>query len=355
MRPIFLVAAFAALPILSSGEASSQQKVDVSAIVEELAEAAAFVKARTALADAPKIEVPNSGRLVISQRILSADVLNIGAGAELLLDAEEGNEMLDFFVVARRLIVPTGAEGAKIGWVGGGAPTAPAGMGRAANGKNGTGAGQDGGAGNAGQLGKPGLPGAAAPRLTLVVLEIEGDSLQIDLGGGDGGLGGVGQAGGHGGNGAQGTSARTAWIEGFGIKTAAGCAAGPGRGGRGGDAGAGGQGGDGGDGGTGGIFRFVGPSEVADAFFETGEIDVNPGAPGAGGFGGEAGRPGRGGPEGSLATACGSAGRQGSDGRPASGGGTGRDGQEAKAGTVNRIDLDADRLMQAFGFGADDG
>ena len=48
-------------------------------------------------------------------------------------------------------------------------------------------------------------------------------------------------------------------------------------------------------------------------------------------------------------------GGRGATDRPASGGGTGRDGQEAKAGTVNRIDLDADRLMQAFGFGADDG
>ena len=90
MRIIFLVAAFAALPILSSGEASSQQKVDVSAIVEELAEAAAFVKARTALADAPKIEVPNSGRLVISQRILSADVLNIRGGSETSVGCRRG-------------------------------------------------------------------------------------------------------------------------------------------------------------------------------------------------------------------------------------------------------------------------
>ena len=67
-----------------------------------------------------------------------------------------------------------------------------------------------------------------------MVLEIKGDSLQIDLGGGDGGLGGVGvRLVATGGTGAQGTSARTAWIEGFGIKTAAGCAAGPGRGGSG--------------------------------------------------------------------------------------------------------------------------
>jgi len=355
MRPIVLFAAPLLLSILVSGEASSQQKIDVGAIVEELAEAAAFVKARTALVDAPSFEVPNGGRLVVSQRVFSADLLEIGAGAELLLDVSTASEGRDFFVVARRLVVPTGAEGAKIGWVDSDGPTAPTAVGRAANGRNGTGAGQDGGAGTAGQIGKSGQSGSGAPHLTLVVLEMEGDSLRIDLGGGDGSPGGVGQAGGHGGNGARGTPARTAWVKFLGGKTAAGCAAGPGRGGRGGNAGAGGPGGVGGKGGKGGVFRLVGPSEVAEAFFESGEIDVSPGAPGAGGAGGEAGRPGQGGSEGKLASHCGSAGRQGSSGSPASTGRPGSGGLEVGEGTVGRIDIDPGRLVRAFGFGADDG
>ncbi|MCP4070537.1 MAG: hypothetical protein GY742_02195 [Hyphomicrobiales bacterium] len=343
------------LALLLAGEVASQQRLEVDAIVEELAEVAAFVNARSALTQAPNVEVPNNGRLVIRQRIFSADVLSLGAGSELMLDTSQVKGEAEFFVVARKLIVPTGANLAKIGWVGDGSPSLPPALGRAANGTNGKGAGQDGNPGLAGRQGKLGFAGVTAPRLTIIVLEIVGDAIQVDLSGGNGGQGGMGQAGGHGGNGARGNSARTAWVKfPFGGKTAAGCAAGPGRGGRGGNAGPGGQGGIGGNAGTGGTFRFVGPAEVAEIFFETGEILVSPGKYGAGGEGGEAGRPGQGGQEGRLSSHCGSAGRQGSPGSNAPGGQVGPNGQEASEGTVSRIDLDAKRLVRAFGFGADD-
>lgn len=351
MRYLFLAAALA---FFLPGELASQERLEVDTVVEELAEVAAFVNARSALTQPQKVEVPNNGSLVIRQRILSADVLVLGAGSELKLDTSQTNGDAEFFVVVRQLKLPGGGNVARIGWVGVGPPAVPSGLKRAANGANGKAAGQDGNPGRSGQQGKPGLAGAKAPRLTLIVLEIVGDGLHIDLSGGDGGQGGVGQAGGHGGNGARGNSARTAWVKfPFGGKTAAGCAAGPGRGGKGGNAGAGGQGGIGGNAGTGGTFRFVGPMEVADAFFERGEIFVDPGKPGVGGEGGEAGRPGQGGPEGQLASHCGSAGRQGNPGGGAPPGQPGPSGQAANDGSVNRIDLEASRLVRAFGFGVD--
>ncbi len=351
MRYIFIAAILALLP---PTELASQERLEVDVIVEELAEVAAFVNARSALSDPPEIVVPNDGSLVIGQRILSADVLSLGSGSEIILDTSQTKGEADFFVVARKLILPTGAKVAKIGWVGDRSQAVPRVLKRAANGADGKAAGQGGSAGRPGQQGKPGAAGAKAPRLTLIVLEIVGEGILIDLSGANGGQGGVGQAGGHGGNGARGNSARTAWVKlPFGGKTIAGCAAGPGRGGRGGNAGPGGQGGIGGHAGSGGIFRFVGQSEVADSFFESGQIVVSPGAPGTGGEGGEAGQPGRGGPEGKLASACGSAGRQGSPGGNASRGQKGPIGQEASEGVVNRIDLDERRLVRAFGFGVD--
>lgn len=351
MRHIIFIAILA---LFLPTDSTSQEQIELDVIVEELAEVAAFVNARSALVEAPEILVPSDGILVIGQRILSADVLVLGSGSELVLDTNQNKGERDFYVVARKLVLPTSEQVARISWVGDRSQTLPGVFKRAANGENGKAAGQDGSAGQPGQQGMAGAAGEKAPKLTLIVLEIVGEGILIDLSGADGGQGGVGQAGGHGGNGAIGNSARTAWVKlPFGAKTSLGCAAGPGHGGRGGDAGPGGQGGTGGNAGAGGTFRFVGKPEVADRFFEIDRIVVSPGNPGNGGEGGEPGQPGIGGAEGPLASGCGSAGRQGSPGGTALGGQIGPDGGQASRGTVSRIDINEKRLVRAFGFGVD--
>lgn len=353
MRSGFRSLVFTTAVLIGIPHASSQQVLEVDDIVEELAQAAAFVQARATLADSPTIDVPNGGTLTIAQPIFSAEEIKIGSGGKLLLDPG-GEDTKDFFIVTKKLTLPSSSDLAVIGWMRPSRPAPPPTQERAPSGTDGRGAGQNGLPGKAGQNGEPGIGGAPAPHLTIIVLEMNGNGLQIDLRGGDGGRGGVGQAGGNGGHGARGNSAKTAWVEFLGAKTHAGCAAGPGRGGNGGDAGVGGQGGIGGNGGPGGDFRIVASKELGDKFFDTSMIDVSSGAPGLGGAGGEAGQPGRAGPEGKLASQCDSAGRVGKPGKPApdSNGSNGPPGKVSADGSVSRVNLSMLRLSKAFGFGS---
>ncbi len=329
----------------------AQSILVISAVADDLADVANFVSKRSIFEGVRVISVSADEPLIIGQRILSAQTLKLESNARIIVEPfGKGVGADGFYIVARRLILPTGGEPALVTWAGQEPPRAPGDGGRAESGADGRGTGQSGFAGQTGRAGSSGANGADAPMLTIVVMEVVGSDLVIDLSGGAGGTGGRGQHGGHGGDGARGNSARNAMVSIFGAKTAVGCAAGPGRGGDGGDGGNGGRGGTGGNGGAGGVTRVVAPSQVADAFFDRTTIKVSGGAPGAGGAGGQGGDPGAGGPEGARTSLCAPAGRNGASGRPGSAGPPGANGRVGQDGSLERVDLSERQLADAFNF-----
>ncbi len=329
----------------------AQSNVSVADVADELAGIASFVQARSVFEADREIVIREGETYVQSERVLSTDRLVMNAGAQLLIDPDtKGFGENGVYIVTRELTLPEQGGAATISWAPEAAPPPPKVPDRAASGANGHGAGEPGKPGQNGKDGLAGAHGADAPRVTVVLQQVNGGNLIVDLSGGAGGDGGRGQMGGSGGDGARGTSARTAWVKVFNSKTAVGCAAGPGRGGNGGNGGNGGRGGDGGTGGSGGTLRLISSAEVAKNVFETIKIEVASGPVGRAGIGGLPGTPGRGGPEGKLATSCGSAGRQGANGAPGDTGPVGADGKSGREGTIESVVLSLEQIQKAFGF-----
>ncbi len=343
--------AFAAMSFVGFQSAYAQESLSVSSIADDLADVASFVQTRSIFEGDREVRVAGGEELAIAQRVLSTQTLSLAEGARIVVgpfgkDVQEDG----IYIVTKNLVLPTGGEPPIITWAGRNAPDIPSEIGRAESGLDGRGTGQPGSTGQGGSPGNRGMDGVDAPILTIVVMQLEGSNLLIDLSGGAGGHGGRGQDGGHGGDGANGNPARNAMVNVFGAKTAVGCAAGPGRGGIGGDGGSGGVGGSGGNGGSGGIVRVVAPADVADSFFESVSIDVLGGNGGPGGAGGRGGSPGSGGLEGTRTSFCGSASRNGISGRAGSEGTSGPDGEVGLAGRLELIELSESQLAAAFNF-----
>lgn len=327
---------------------SEFKSFSIADVADDLTSAANYISTRAKFAPDRDVQVSENERHIIETEYWSATELHLGPGAVLEIAPEAVGENGEFFVVVGKLATPETGARPRLVWTPPTPSPPPADQGRAESGAAGKAHGQHGSVGQPGRSGLPGLPGRPAPALVLIVLDIEGQGLQIDLIGSAGGPGGFGQAGGHGGAGAQGAPAQNAIRSAFGIKTAVGCAAGPGRGGNGGNGGTGGAGGVGGVGGDGGRIRIIAPEDAHEKLLKKLSTDIAGGAGGLGGRGGEAGNAGAGGPEGSRTSWCGSAGRGGANGSAGSAGAPGGAGAGGASGTIYLAPLKASVIESAF-------
>ncbi|MBK4996786.1 hypothetical protein IAE39_004960 [Pseudomonas sp. S37] len=255
---------------------------------------------------------------------LKADKITFEPGATLVFSRTALSNRRQFWVVAKELVVMDAGNPGVITWEKGDIPMAPQAPGEAPSGPDATSNGQLGGQGNAGNKGSVGIAGASAPQITLVVLNVPGSGVTVDLSGGIGGQGGQGMKGGRGGVGAGGDNAS---------QTAVGCRHGAGSGGRGGQGGNGGEGGGGGIGGAGGTFLLVSESEMLPSLTQKFRVKVAAGTGGPGGPGGLRGDGGTGGSGGADARpfcqgsgSNGGVGAPGTAGAPGAPGGVGQEG-----------------------------
>ena len=181
----------------------------------------------------------------------------------------------------------------------------PPGRGKSLAGPPGRVDGEDGKDGAPGQPGSPGYTGRSAPSIIIIVGDISGGVLIVDLRGEDGGKGGAGGIGGDGGPGAIGSPASQSVFD---------CKAGGGTGGKGGSGGRGGDGGSGGKGGNGGDFFLLSVDELAKNHLQVFGTRGSGGIGGDPGDGGEPGQGGRGGQEAKPFCGGGATGPNGSHG-----------------------------------------
>lgn len=350
MRTLWIFpVAFCALyaPAFAQEPQQETQTFDPSERADEFGQVSSVAK--PTLVFDPDRSIKISGEFVIDNWLLAAKEVIFEPGARLIF-SEKARELRDeFFIVAEVIRVEGQQRPPVVTWAK--PEVGPQGdRGQAQSGPHGTSAGDNGGNGTTGALGHPGTDGVAGPSLTIFATGLQGSGLVIDLGGSDGGQGGNGQKGGQGGNGAQGAPAQNAMRSAFGMRTAVGCAAGPGRGGNGGTGGRGGQGGPGGIGGRGGNLTIISIPDALPTLTQLIRVDLSSGQGGEGGPRGDGGERGIGGPEGPRTSWCGPANRPGANGQPGGEGPKGERGRASQAGDFYVGSLSREKFSELFGF-----
>jgi hypothetical protein len=273
----------------------------------------------TAGASRNKIEI--EGEYILDLDILHVDELKLNAGSKIILTGASQK-----YIIAKKITVTTNIlrPNPSITWQREPAESRiPIPAGKASAGESGAING-DGQTGASGLTGNSGFHGRSAPNLILIVSEISGGKIKVDLGGQAGGKGGVGQIGGDGGFGRPG---RSGWNGLF----ACGAESSPGN--RGGDGGRGGRGGEGGRGGNAGSIAVLRPADAVWNVPEFFDVDLSGGQGGLGGAPGKGGAAGQAGNGGAAAGKC---------NRPAHAGTPGQPGPEGETGVVGVGGIDGE-------------
>jgi hypothetical protein len=266
--------------------------------------------------------------------VLAAKKIVFHPGSRLVLTAEDAS------IVARTIQVLPGEPRPTITWKRPDeALPLPPPMGKAQPGALGAVEGADGAPGANGLAGNSGFRGRSAPSLYLVVEQVLGGSILVELRGQDGGPGGQGQTGGDGGYGRSGRNAVSSLFD---------CRSGGGNGGTGGRGGQGGPGGEGGKGGSGGILVLLAVPERLPALRDNFVVDGSPGNGGPGGPGGVGGAPGLPGSGGSGSGFCGG-GAPGATGPPGTTGTDGPAGAPGAAGSFVAAEVTSEQFNYLIG------
>jgi hypothetical protein len=282
-----------------------------------------------------KIEI--SDEYILDLDILHVDELVLNAGSKIILTGASQK-----YIIAKKVTVITGMlkPNPSITWQREPAESRiPIPAGKASAGESGALNG-DGQTGASGVTGNSGFSGRSAPNLILIISDISGGKIKVDLPGQAGGKGGDGQIGGDGGFGRPG---RSGWNGLFA------CGAESSPGGRGGDGGRGGRGGEGGRGGNGGSIAVLRPADATWSVSEFFDADLSGGLGGLGGVPGKGGAFGQAGNGGAAVGKCnrqaltGTPGQLGREGETGVAGATGIDG-EFRAGVLTQENSSAARL-----------